>query len=98
MTIAYGLVKVEPGKENVVAQEVVKVKEVKEAAWTYGFCDILVRAETGSVEELKKMVLNRFRKTPGVVGTETIIVSPIPICASRPPSKTRATRARRKRR
>lgn len=91
MTIAYGLVKVEPGKESLVAQEVVEFKEVKEAAWTYGFCDILFRAETESIEKLDKMVLGRLRKTPGVISTEAIIVSPIPIYAARPSSETRAT-------
>jgi DNA-binding Lrp family transcriptional regulator len=95
--IAYVLVKVEPGKENVVAREIVKAKEVREAAWTYGFCDILLKAEAASINELDKIVFNRIRKTPGVLSTETIIVSPIPIYASRPASKTETKRARAKR-
>ncbi len=98
MTIAYGLVKVEPGKESMVAQELVKVKEVKEAAWTYGFCDILLRAEVESIEKFDRMLMNKFRRTPGVVSTEAIVVSPIPIYATRPQSKTMATRVKKKRR
>lgn len=99
MVIAYVLVKVEPGKESGVAQEIVRIKEVKEASWTYGFCDILLKAEAESIQELDKIVFNKLRKTPGVISTETIIVSPIPIYAPRPPSKTgaRRTRAKRKR-
>jgi DNA-binding Lrp family transcriptional regulator len=96
--IAYVLVKVEPGKESGVAQEIVRVKAVKEAAWTYGFCDILLKAEVESMPDLDKIVFNKLRRTPGVISTETIIVSPIPIYAPRPPSKTRAVRTRVKRR
>jgi len=96
--IAYVLVKVEPGKESGVAREIVKAREVKEAAWTYGFCDILLKAEAPSINELDKIVFNKIRRTPGVVSTETIIVSPIPIYASRPPRRPEATRARLRRR
>jgi len=98
MVIAYVLVKVEPGKESGVAQEIVRVKSVKEAAWTYGFCDILLKAEVESMPDLDKIVFNKLRRTPGVISTETIIVSPIPIYAPRPPGKTRAGRTRVKRR
>jgi DNA-binding Lrp family transcriptional regulator len=96
--MAYVLVKVEPGKESGVAQEIVKIKGVSEAAWTYGFCDILLKTEVESMEKLDKIMFKNLRKTPGVISTETIIVSPIPIYASRPPSKTKTRRTRAKRR
>jgi DNA-binding Lrp family transcriptional regulator len=96
--IAYVLVKVEPGKESGVAQEIVRVKEVKEAAWTYGFCDILLKAEVESMPDLDKIVFRKLRRTPGVISTETIIVSPVPIFAPRPPGKMRARRKRARRR
>jgi len=98
MVMAYVLVKVEPGKESGVAQEIVKIKGVREAAWTYGFCDILLKAEVESMEKLDKVIFKNLRKTPGVISTETIIVSPIPIYASRPPCKTKTRRTRAKRR
>ncbi len=85
--MVYVLVKVEPGKESGVAQEIVRVKEIREAAWTYGFCDILLKAEVESIQELDRTVLKRLRNTPGVASTETMIVSPIPIYAARPPRK-----------
>ena len=85
--IAYVLVKVEPGKESGVAQEIVKIAGVTEASWTYGFCDILFRVEVSSIEELDKVV-PKVRKIRGVSSTETIIVSPIPIHAHRPAHKS----------
>ncbi len=95
--MAYVLVKVEPGKESEVAQEIVRVKEIREAAWTYGFCDILLKAEVKSTQELDRTVLKRLRNTPGVASTETMIVSPIPIYASRPPGKRETRRIHTKR-
>jgi DNA-binding Lrp family transcriptional regulator len=98
MTIAYVTLKVEPGKENEVAREIVKIKGVSEAAWTYGFCDILFKLGVESVEELDKVVLKKIRTIAGVRSSETMIVSPIPIWSSRSPRQTaRKSRPRRRR-
>ena len=94
--MAYVAVKVSPGKENDVAGEIVKTEGVTEAAWTYGFCDILFKLEVESMQQLNNVVLKKVRKIPGVLATETIIVSPIPIYATRPADKRRATRLNRK--
>jgi len=98
MVIAYVLVKVEPGKESGVAREVVKIGQVTEASWTYGFCDILFRVEAISIEELDRIVFSKMRKIRGVAGTETIIVSPIPIHTSRPAHRIGTKRRGAKRR
>ncbi|MFH0848037.1 MAG: Lrp/AsnC ligand binding domain-containing protein [archaeon] len=98
MVMAYVLVKVEPGKESKAAQEIVKINGVREASWTYGFCDILFRIEANSIEALDKIMLNKVRRTPGVTSTETIIVSSTPIYAPHPPGRTAGRRARAKRR
>jgi len=83
MVTAYVLVKVDPGKENMVAQEIVRVKEITSASWTYGFCDIIFKVSVESIQGLDEIVFNKVRKIPGVTSTETIIVSPIPITSSR---------------
>ncbi len=90
--MGYVLVKVKPGKESGVAQEIVRVKEIREAAWTYGFCDILLKTEVKSIQDLDRIVLKRLRNTPGVASTETMIVSPIPIYAARPHRKRETKR------
>jgi DNA-binding Lrp family transcriptional regulator len=81
--LAYVLVKIYPGKECGVACEIGKIKEITEAAWTYGFCDMMLHVKTESTKELEEVVLNRIRNIPGVQSTQTINVSPIPIHASR---------------
>lgn len=81
--LAYVLVNIHPGKESGVACEVAKIKQITEAAWTYGFCDMMLDVKAESMEQLEDVVLNRIRKIPGVQSTQTITVSPIPIYASR---------------
>jgi len=91
--IAYVLVKCRPGRDSGVAQETVKIDGVMEAAWTYGFCDILLKLNIGSVEKLNDIVFNKIRKMHGVESTETLMVSPIPIYGRRPsrtPSRARS--------
>jgi len=81
--LAHVLVKIHPGKECAVACEVGKIKEITEAAWTYGFCDMMLNVKAESMQQLEDVVLNRIRKISGVQSTQTIAVSPIPIYASR---------------
>jgi DNA-binding Lrp family transcriptional regulator len=83
--LAYVFLKARPGEENGVAREVVKIQGVTEAAWTYGFCDMLFKVNVGSVKELNEVVFNKVRRIPGVESTKTVTVSPIPIYGSRTP-------------
>jgi DNA-binding Lrp family transcriptional regulator len=89
--IAYVVVKCEPGMDNSVAKEIVKIDGVMEADWTYGFCDILFKINVQSVKKLNEIMFTKVRKIPGVESTETIIVSPIPIYGRRP---SRASKSR----
>ncbi len=75
MVRAYICLKVEPGKEGKVAESLVKISGIAEAAWTYGFCDILLKVDVGSVEDLNDMVFHKVRAIEGVHDTQTIIVS-----------------------
>jgi len=94
--IAYVLVKCQPGRDSGVAQETVKIDGVIEAAWTYGFCDILLKLNVASVEKLNDIVFNKIRKMHGVESTETLMVSPIPIYGRRPSRTPARMRNRRK--
>jgi DNA-binding Lrp family transcriptional regulator len=95
--LAYVFLKVQPGRESDVACEIVKVKEITEAAWTYGFWDILFKVNIGSTEQLNDDVLKKVRKISGVKSTESILVSPTPIYGSRPSADSfRKTKSKRK--
>jgi len=75
MVTAYVLVKVEPGKEGEIAEDIGKLKDIREAALTWGFCDILLKVDVESREKLSDLVFQGLRKIPGVKETQTIIVS-----------------------
>ena len=94
--MAYVCVKCQPKMDSDVAQEMVKIDGIMEADWTYGFCDILLKVNVRSVEELNEIVFNKIRKIRGVESTETIVVSPIPIYGTRPSRATARGRGRGK--
>jgi len=73
--IAYVSVKVDPGKEYDVAQEIGKIDGIAEAALTYGFSDILLKVNVESIEALNELVFNKIRKIQGIKDTQTVIVS-----------------------
>lgn len=47
---------------------------VEEFAYTTGQYDIILKVTAGSVKELSSVVLERLRKIPGVLRTETLVV------------------------
>ena len=75
MVTAYIIVKVEPGKEGDVTQELVKINGITEGTLTWGFSDVLLKVNVESDEKLKDIVFKIIRKIPGITDTETIIVS-----------------------
>ncbi len=75
MVTAYVIVKVYPGEENKVSQEILKIKGILEAAFTWGYSDMLLKVKTDSLEELREMIFNKLRKIPGINDTQTVIVS-----------------------
>lgn len=75
MVTAYVLMKVEPGKESEVWQNIAKIKGIREAALTWGFCDMLLKVNVESTKKLTDVVMYKLRKIPKVKDTHTIIVS-----------------------
>ncbi len=75
MVTAYIIVKVSPGKEADVMQELVKTNGIAEGAVTWGFSDILLKVNVDSTDELKDIVFKTIRKIEGITDTQTIIVS-----------------------
>jgi DNA-binding Lrp family transcriptional regulator len=68
---AYVLIQTEVGKAAHVAQEVAKIDGVTAAEDVTGPYDVIVRAESGSVDELGKMVVSRIQLVDGITRTLT---------------------------
>jgi DNA-binding Lrp family transcriptional regulator len=65
---------VETGTEEEVMNNLKTHEEVKEARMVYGVYDIIVRVETGTMEELKNVVSWTIRRLDRVRSTMTMIV------------------------
>jgi DNA-binding Lrp family transcriptional regulator len=65
---------VETGTDEEVLDSLKPLQEVKEARMVYGVYDIIVRVETGTMEELKNVVSWTIRRLDRVRSTMTMIV------------------------
>ena len=74
MASAYLLLNVETGTEEDVIESLKSLQEVKEARMVYGVYDVIVRVETGTMEELKNVVSWTIRRLDMVRSTMTMIV------------------------
>jgi len=74
VTEAYVLIKSDLGAEHGILKEIVEILEVREAYQIYGVYDIIVRIETGTIEELKDVVELNIRRIQNVHSTLTMII------------------------
>ncbi len=68
---AYVLIQTEVGKAAQVASEVSGIPGVTSAEDVTGPYDVIVRAESDSVDELGKMVVSRIQSVEGITRTLT---------------------------
>jgi DNA-binding Lrp family transcriptional regulator len=68
---AYILIQTEVGKAAQVAKEVADITGVTEAEDVTGPYDVIVRAESNSVDELGKLVVARIQSVEGITRTLT---------------------------
>ena len=71
---AFVLINTEPAWMDQVLKKVMAVEGVKEAVMVYGIYDIVVKVETGSMHELKAIVIDHLRKIHKVKATATMVV------------------------
>ncbi len=72
MVVAYLLVNTKPGTETKVAEELVKLREVKDINIVYGAYDIIMKVDVKTMESLQAFILN-MRKDVDVEQTSTLI-------------------------
>ena len=68
---AYVLIQTEVGKAAQVAAEVARIDGVTSAEDVTGPYDVIVRAESGSVDELGRMVVSKVQLIDGITRTLT---------------------------
>jgi DNA-binding Lrp family transcriptional regulator len=75
MIEAFVLVRVKPGSEIIVRDELEKLAKDKELYMLYGMWDFLVKVEEKTLESLRKCIIKNIRSIEGVTDTVTLIVA-----------------------
>ena len=75
MAQAYVLLKVTPGYERNIVEELKDLPEIEDINELYGEWDIIVKASVGRIEDLDALLSEKMRKIEGVTLTSTMIVA-----------------------
>ena len=73
MPIAFMLLNVDLGEEDVVLKQTRKVNGVKEAHRVYGIYDMVVKIDSDLTEEMKNIITGEIRRIQGVRSTLTLV-------------------------
>lgn len=73
MPIAFMLLNVDLGEEDVVLKQTRKVNGVKEAHRIYGIYDMVVKIDSDVTEEMKNIITGEIRRIQGVRSTLTLV-------------------------
>lgn len=65
----------EIGAEDEVMDALLKLPEVKEAMIVYGPYDIVIKINTDTAENLRKLISEKIRKMPKIKSTTTLIIA-----------------------
>lgn len=73
--MAYILIATEHGKEEEIFDKISEVKQVESAHVIFGEWDIIAKVMVESSEELAALIMDKFRKLPGIRLTSSLIVA-----------------------
>jgi len=76
MTVkAYIMINVNTGKEDEVCKELVKFKEVENAATIYGEYDAVIKVKTNDMNHLDRFILEKLREISNIFLTATMLIA-----------------------
>jgi DNA-binding Lrp family transcriptional regulator len=75
MAEAYVLLKVAPGYERNIVEELKNIPEIEDVNELYGEWDIITKASVERIEDLDELLSVKMRKIEGVTLTSTMIVA-----------------------
>ncbi len=76
--IVYALVRVKPGSDRTVLQEIRELLNVKNSVTVYGEYDLVLEVEIEDIDRLDAFIFDTLRMIPGVESTTTLITTQIP--------------------
>lgn len=75
MLTGFILINVEAKKENLVYDALAKIPQIEGIREVFGQYDIIARIEARNLKEMRKLIIDKVRNTPGVIATTTLITS-----------------------
>jgi DNA-binding Lrp family transcriptional regulator len=75
MAEAYVLLKVAPGYERNIVEQLRNIPEIEDVNELYGEWDIITKASVKRIEDLDELLSVKMRKIDGVTLTSTMIVA-----------------------
>ena len=76
MARAYVFINTVPEFMSQVLEEIKRIEGVEEAETVYGNYDIVVKVETETMDQLKRIVTFKIRMLPKVLTTNSLLVVP----------------------
>lgn len=73
MITAYVLLRIKPGRDKNVLNNIQKLPQVKFAESVYGEYDMLLKVEVENLDELDSFIFDAVRTMKGVEGSTTLI-------------------------
>jgi DNA-binding Lrp family transcriptional regulator len=73
MAIGFALLSISPLKEKEVYQALKQMPEVTEIHPLFGEYDILIKIESGDIDSIGDVVINKIRSKKGIVDSKTLI-------------------------
>ncbi len=77
--LVYILILAKYGKKKTVANKLLKFKQIEDVHELYGQYDIIVKVSASDMKKLEDFIQNNIRTMKDIQGTQTLVVSDIPI-------------------
>lgn len=69
------LCKLTPGKEQTAVRTIRAIEGVNEVYMVFGGWDMILSAESDTVDKLSSLIVSRIRAVDGVAATETLVTT-----------------------
>jgi DNA-binding Lrp family transcriptional regulator len=75
MLTGFILINVEAKMEDKVYDALAKVDQIEGIREVFGQYDVIARIEARNLKEMRALIIDKVRNTPGVIATTTLITS-----------------------
>ena len=72
----YVMVATEPGRTKAVVRALMEVREIREIHEVFGPYDVVLKIETGSLDEVPIILATKIRNIPGIERTTSLVTFP----------------------